>query len=329
MTGTGRGCVFYSFKPAVSSCITIFDGGLFTLNDSSFDRQHLSEIHLTEENIAGQKRKVDDAGDVEFDENGNWTLELARSRLSEFFQKQGKQLNCDEKEFGGPFNKQFHCSCEITVDGKEFKAQAHASNKKSAQKKCALDMVIQLYRADLIPGNAGKRSKDPNVKRQKKDGRSTISEPGLKLSSPLVIPKWGTGRTTPYDDRHIRTKLEQLEQSDNEKNAIDSVMQEINEIMKIVVEKMSAEDKENETIKTEEVTETVTETEEEKTEASVLSEPPNMDGPITVPFPIGAYAKGLLLKGEKNPHLVLQCKEKPTVKLLKRVSEDLQELDRN
>jgi len=93
---------------------------------------------------------------VEFDENGNWTLELARSRLSEFFQKQGKQLNCDEKEFGGPFNKKFQCSCEIEIDSKEFKAEAQASNKKSAQKKCALDMVIQLYRAGLIPGRVAK-----------------------------------------------------------------------------------------------------------------------------------------------------------------------------
>ena len=53
-----------------------------------------------DDNIAGKKRTVDD---VEFDESGNWTLELARSRLSEFFQKQGKQLNCDESEFGGFF----------------------------------------------------------------------------------------------------------------------------------------------------------------------------------------------------------------------------------
>ena len=62
-------------------------------------------------------------------------------------------------------------------------------------------MVIKLYRAGLVPGNAGKRNKDLNVKRQKKDGRLNDTVSGMKLNSPLVIPKWGTGRTTPYDDR--------------------------------------------------------------------------------------------------------------------------------
>ena len=53
-------------------------------------------------------------------------------------------------------------------------------NKKSAQKKCALDMVIQLYKAGRIPGNAGKRSKDGTVKRQKKDARMGVIESGMK-----------------------------------------------------------------------------------------------------------------------------------------------------
>ena len=46
----------------------------------------------------GEKRKIEGEEEpVQFDENGNWTLELARSRLSEFYQKQEKQLNCDER----------------------------------------------------------------------------------------------------------------------------------------------------------------------------------------------------------------------------------------
>ena len=230
---------------------------------------------------------------------------MARSRLSEFFQKQGKQLNCEENEHGGPFNKKFNCACEISVNDKVFKSEAEAGNKKSAQKKCALDMVIQLYRAGLIPGNAGKRSKDLSVKRQKKDGRTGMSDAGMKLNSPLVIPKWGTGRTTPYDDRHIRAKLEQIEQTDAEKVAIDSVMQELGVVLKLLVEKIS----DNSDVKTEDGT-----------------KPVGQEGPIAMPFPVGSFAKGLMLKGEKNPQLVLQCKEKPTVKLLQRVSKELQEM---
>ena len=67
-----------------------------------------------DDNIAGKKRTVDEA-EVEFDETGNWTLELARSRLSEFFQKQGKQLNCEENEFGGKINLIFFTPAEHLI----------------------------------------------------------------------------------------------------------------------------------------------------------------------------------------------------------------------
>ena len=172
-----------------------------------------------DDNIAGKKRTVDEA-EVEFDETGNWTLELARSRLSEFFQKQGKQLNCEENEFGGKINLIFFTLAEHFIRQvlltSNFIAPAKsllmeqnskqkrkgrvknflslkirrymwsifllkkAMNKKSAQKKCALDMVIQLYKAGRIPGNAGKRSKDGTVKRQKKDARMGVIESGMK-----------------------------------------------------------------------------------------------------------------------------------------------------
>ena len=89
----------------------------------------------------------------------------------------------------------------------------------------------------------------------------------------------------------------------------------INGIMKTVVEKMANEEKSADDVKMESETD-ITENPEKLG--------PSLDGPITIPFPIGAYAKGLMLKGEKNPHLVLQCKEKPTVILLKKVSQELQ-----
>lgn len=180
-------------------------------------------------------------------------------------------------------------------------------------------MVIQLYQAKLIPGNAGKRTKEANVKRQKKDGRSSMHDSGMKLTTPLIIPKWGTGRTTPYDDRHIRTKLEQLEQTDSEKQAIGQAMEEINGMMRTVVQTLATEDK---AVKAEPAADGKSTTPAAATPASKNFG--EMNGPITPPFPIGAFAKGLMLKGEKNPHLVIQCKDKPTVKLLKRVSAELQ-----
>jgi hypothetical protein len=89
--------------------------------------------------------------------------------------------------------------------------------------------------------------------------------------------------------------------------AIGSVMHEFMGMMKEVIETMSNEDRDI----------------MEPTEP-VSMNGLNLDGPITMPFGIGAFAKGLMLKGEKSPNMVLQCREKPTVKLLKRVSAQLQ-----
>jgi len=182
----------------------------------------LSPTTMSGENESiGEKRKIEGEEEpVQFDENGNWTLELARSRLSEFYQKQEKQLNCDEREYGSPFQKQFECSCSIVVAEKKFSAKATASSKKGAQKKCALDMVIQLYKAGFIPGNPGRRNKDLINKRQKKDSMSTNG--ASPVAYPISIPKQGTtpGRTTPFDDRHIGRKLELLEAEDEEKLAV-------------------------------------------------------------------------------------------------------------
>ena len=61
-------------------------------------QKRLSSTLTGENESIGEKRKADGEQEpVQFDENGNWTLELARSRLSEFYQKQEKQLNCDER----------------------------------------------------------------------------------------------------------------------------------------------------------------------------------------------------------------------------------------
>ena len=52
--------------------------------------------------------------------------------------------------------RQYLFSCQIEVKGEVVEASATAPNKKSAQKKCALEMVVKLYKewlllADLLP----------------------------------------------------------------------------------------------------------------------------------------------------------------------------------
>lgn len=56
------------------------------------------------------------------------------------------------------------------------------------------------------------------------------------------------------------------------------------------------------------------------------SEPKSMDQPtrsLRGVMRVGLVAKGLLLKGDLDLELVLLCKDKPTITLLKKVSENL------
>ena len=105
----------------------------------------------------GQKRKLEEP--LEFDENGNWTLETARAKLQDFFAINGKDLVFDEMESGTLQDRQYLFSCAIDVNDQRIEASATAPNKKSAQKKCALEMVVKLYKLKMIEGNLGKRIK--------------------------------------------------------------------------------------------------------------------------------------------------------------------------
>ena len=46
--------------------------------------------------------------------------------------------------------RQYLFSCQIEVKGEVVEASATAPNKKSAQKKCALEMVVKLYKEWLM-----------------------------------------------------------------------------------------------------------------------------------------------------------------------------------
>ena len=61
----------------------------------------------------GQKRKFEEP--LDFDENGNWTLETARAKLQDFFAINGKDLIFDEKESGTLQDRQYLFSCSIDV----------------------------------------------------------------------------------------------------------------------------------------------------------------------------------------------------------------------
>ena len=72
-------------------------------------QQQPNQQHTDEEptQMIGTKRKADD--EVRFDENGNWTLETAKNRLSKLYQAKGLDFNAPLQcsEVGFPPNKQY------------------------------------------------------------------------------------------------------------------------------------------------------------------------------------------------------------------------------
>ena len=91
-------------KAANAQCALKMVGELYRRNlierfgEDKIQKPHSPALIGGENESIGEKRKIEGEEEpVQFDENGNWTLELARSRLSEFYQKQEKQLNCDER----------------------------------------------------------------------------------------------------------------------------------------------------------------------------------------------------------------------------------------
>jgi len=104
--------------------------------------------------------------------------------------------------------RQYLFSCEINIKGKAISASATAPNKKSAQKKCALEMVVKLYKLKMIEGNLGKRIKPRHgpglIKRTKyNDGSLVHGGPKVMPSIRLYNSSWEMQRVTPHDDRAI------------------------------------------------------------------------------------------------------------------------------
>lgn len=119
-----------------------------------------NDPNVTPDGPAGQKRKAStEIENIKFDENGNWTLETAKTRLSKFYQQHSYDFNepLQCAEVGHPPNKQYQCQFKLEHEGQRFSTCIMADNKKSAQRKACLDMVIQLYKAGLILGNKGDR----------------------------------------------------------------------------------------------------------------------------------------------------------------------------
>lgn len=99
----------------------------------------------------------------------------------------------------------------------------------------------------------------------------------------VIFQVWGNGRTTPFDDRHIRAKVEELEQSKEDKQKIASIVEDTEKMLKTIGEKLS-----------------VGLADTERVLHSVIR--------------MGSFPKGTMLKGETLLEMILLFKHKPTIK---------------
>ncbi|ELK16196.1 ATP-dependent RNA helicase A [Pteropus alecto] len=99
--------------------------------------------------------------------HGNWTLENAKARLNQYFQKekiQGEykytQVGPDHNRFACfPLSRRQSFIAEMTIYikqlGRRIFAREHGSNKKLAAQSCALSLVRQLYHLGVIEAYSG------------------------------------------------------------------------------------------------------------------------------------------------------------------------------
>ncbi|XP_040841278.1 ATP-dependent RNA helicase A isoform X2 [Ochotona curzoniae] len=89
--------------------------------------------------------------------HGNWTLENAKARLNQYFQKEKIQGEYKYTQVGPDHNRSFIAEMTIYIKqlGRRIFAREHGSNKKLAAQSCALSLVRQLYHLGVIEPYSG------------------------------------------------------------------------------------------------------------------------------------------------------------------------------
>ncbi|NWH58371.1 DHX9 helicase, partial [Geococcyx californianus] len=112
---------------------------------------------------AEQEAQTTSQSEVELDADlhGGWTLENAKARLNQFFQKEKIQEEYKYTEMGPDHNRSFIAEMNIYVKQlcRRIFSREHGSNKKLAAQACALSLVRQLYHLGVIEPYSGQTKK--------------------------------------------------------------------------------------------------------------------------------------------------------------------------
>lgn len=220
------------------------------------------------------KRKVD-----ETDEHGNWNMENALTRLKEFeAEMRGKEgFVFDFKTTKeGTMVKGYNRIC---YSGFEFVSEMSASTEDQARKQVAFDNLTKLFKAGLVQARKNEPHKAPKrVKEVSQEERKMH----IKQTDHIMLPRWGSGRMTPWDDRHIKSKLVELEHNMEEKTALRDIAIYIEKLLKNASDELEQE-------------------------YNIKNNPHYVDIPenriLVGVMRVGDFAKGLLLKDEMKVEL--------------------------
>ncbi|NXA34125.1 DHX9 helicase, partial [Eudromia elegans] len=129
---------------------------------SQWDRgANLKDYYSKKEEQEVQATLESEEVDLNAGLHGNWTLENAKARLNQFFQKEKIQGDYKYTQVGPDHNRSFFAEMNIYVKqlGRRIFGREHGSNKKLAAQSCALSLVRQLYHLGIIEPYSGQTKK--------------------------------------------------------------------------------------------------------------------------------------------------------------------------
>uniref|UniRef100_A0A3Q3ICP9 RNA helicase n=1 Tax=Monopterus albus TaxID=43700 RepID=A0A3Q3ICP9_MONAL len=118
---------------------------------------NLKEYYAKRDEQEAQATLESEEVDLNANLHGNWTLENAKARLNQFFQKEKTSTEYKYSQVGPDHNRSFIAEMQLFVKqlGRRITAREHGSNKKLAAQSCALSLVRQLYHLGVIEAYSG------------------------------------------------------------------------------------------------------------------------------------------------------------------------------
>uniref|UniRef100_A0A3B4WM90 RNA helicase n=1 Tax=Seriola lalandi dorsalis TaxID=1841481 RepID=A0A3B4WM90_SERLL len=158
---------------------------------------NLKEYYAKRDEQEAQATLESEEVDLNASLHGNWTLENAKARLNQFFQKEKTSAEYKYSQVGPDHNRSFIAEMQLFVKqlGRRITAREHGSNKKLAAQSCALSLIRQLYHLGVIEAYSGVT--------KKKEGETVFEvsvSPDLQQQLATVVQELGVHIPPPPAD---------------------------------------------------------------------------------------------------------------------------------